>query len=92
MINLIEVAHAGVISDAPTFQQIGLNILHFLLSTAMILAIIALTVSGVLYFFAAGDEKRMEKAKKSAVYSVLGIVIAMGGMVVARMIGQFFEN
>ena len=88
--NFINIAHAGVISDAPTFQQIEINILYFLLSVAGIIAIMALVVSGVMYFFSTGDEMKMETAKKSAKYVLVGIVIAMGGMIIVKLIGQFF--
>ena len=87
---LINVAHAGVISDAPSFSTIGMNILNFLLSVAGVIAIIALVVSGILYFFSAGDEKRMQVAKKSALYAILGIVFAMGSMIAIKIVGQFF--
>jgi hypothetical protein len=49
-------------------------------------------LSGIFYFLAAGNEARMEKAKKSAIYSILGIIIIVSGMVMIRMINQFFEN
>ena len=88
--NFINVAHAGVISDAPTFQQIGSNILFFLLSIVGIIAIIALLVSGAMYFFSAGNETRMETAKNSVKYAILGIVIAMGGMIIIKLVGGFF--
>ena len=92
MIHFVEIAHAGVITEAPTFQQIGLNVLNFLLSVAGILAIIMLMLSGIFYFFFFFNEARMEKAKKSAIYSILGIIIIVSGMVMIRMINQFFEN
>ena len=88
---IINIAHAGVISDAPTFEQIGMNILNFLLSVAGIIAIIALVLSGIMYFFSAGDERKMEVAKKSALYAILGIVLIMGSMVLVRLIGGFLN-
>jgi ABC-type sulfate transport system permease subunit len=87
-----DVANAGVITDAPTFQKIGTGILNFLLSIAGIVAIISLVVSGILYFFSFGNETRMETAKKSAKYSVLGIILVSGSMVVIRMITQLFPG
>ena len=90
MNHIIEIAHAGVISDAPTFQQIGSNILYFLLSIVGIIVIIALLISGATYFFSAGNEMRMETAKKSVKYAILGIVIAMGGMIIVKLVGGFF--
>ena len=89
--NLINVAQAGVISDAPSISNIGMNILNFLLSVAGIIAIIALVVSGAMYFMAMGDEKKMQKAKRSASYAVLGIIMSMSGMAVVLLIGKFFS-
>jgi hypothetical protein len=91
MFHLIEVAKAGVITDAPTFQDIGSNVLNFLLSIVGIIAIIALVVSGIMYLISFGDERRMEIAKKSVKYSIIGIVIALGAMVLVKMVGQFFQ-
>jgi hypothetical protein len=90
MDHIINVAHAGVISDAPTFEKIGMNVLSFLLSVAGIIAIIALVVSGTLYFFSSGDENIIKTAKQSAKYAVIGIVVALAGMILIRTIGQFF--
>jgi heme/copper-type cytochrome/quinol oxidase subunit 2 len=91
MIHFINIAHAGVISDAPTLGQVGLNILNFLLSIAGIIAIIALVISGMIYFFSAGNERRTEVAKKSATYAIVGIVLTLGSMVLVKLIGGFFN-
>jgi hypothetical protein len=89
---LINIAHAGIISDAPSLQSIVIRILNFLLSVAGIIAIISLVISGLLYFFSAGNETRMERAKKSAQYSVIGITVVISAMVVVRFLGQFFSK
>jgi len=89
--HILEVAHAGVISDAPSISDAGMNILNFLLSVAGIIAIISLVLSGVMYMVFSGDEKKLQIAKRSATYSILGIVLAMGGMIFVKMIGQFFQ-
>lgn len=90
-LHIINISHAGVISDAPTFQQVGMNVLNFLLSILGIVAIIALVLSGIIYFFSAGDERRMEVAKKSAKYAIVGIVLALGSIVLIKTIGGFFN-
>jgi hypothetical protein len=90
-LDFINIAHAGVITDAPTFQNIGINILSFLLWIAGIIAIIALVISGIRYFFSFGDEAKMEIAKKSTEYAIVGIILVAGSMVLVRMIGQFFQ-
>ncbi len=87
----INIAHAGVITDAPTLASSGMKILNFLLSVFGIIAIIMAVVSGMLYFFSAGDEEVNKKAKKSVVYSVIGVVLAMAALVVVKVVGQFLK-
>ncbi len=88
LIELINYAYAGVISDAPRVSSILLNVLNFLLSIAGLLVIIMLVISGGMYVFSAGDRKMIMKAKKSAKYSVLGIIVILGGMVVIRFLAS----
>ena len=83
---IINIAHAGVISDAPTIGTLLSNILTFLLQIFGILGIISLVVSGVYYFWAAGDAEQAKNAKRGMMYAVLGIVIGLGGMIVVRTI------
>ncbi|HPN54636.1 MAG TPA: hypothetical protein PLB52_01755 [Candidatus Moranbacteria bacterium] len=91
MFYLIETAHAGVISDALTLKEVGINILGFLLSIVGIIAIIMMIVSGALYFFSAGNEKMAEIAKKSLTYGVIGIVMALGGIIVVKTLSIFLS-
>jgi hypothetical protein len=89
---IISIAHAGVISDAPSISTVGIRVLFFLLSVAGIIAILALVISGIIYLTAGDDKKRMLLAKNSITYAIVGIVMAMGGMVVVNFIGQFFAQ
>lgn len=85
-LSLASFANAGVISSAPTFAQIGLKILNFLLSVFAVVAIIGMLISGLLYFFARGDERAMQKAKRSFSYGVIGIVVALSGLIILKFI------
>ena len=87
--NLINIAHAGVISEAPSLTSIGMNVLNFLLSAFGIVAIIILALSGAMYFFSAGNEERAKKAKQSTRYAVVGILLAMSGLIIVKFLGQF---
>lgn len=90
--NIVSIAHAGVITDAPSISTVGMRILNFLLSTAEIIAIIALVISGILYFASAGDEKKVELAKRAVNYSVMGVAMALGGLIIVKLIGEFFSG
>jgi four helix bundle protein len=84
IIPFIGIAHAGIITDAPTVSHALFNALNFLLQVFGFLAIIGIVFSGFLYLTAYGDEERIKKAKKSFGYSVVGIIVALGGMVVIK--------
>lgn len=89
--NLINVAQAGVITSAPSISKVGMNVLFFLLSVAGIIAIISLVLAGTMYLIFAGDEKKIRTAKTAVTYSIMGIVLAMGGLIVIKLVGQFFS-
>ena len=87
----ISVAHAGVITDATPISSILSNILNFVLSIIGVLGIIGLVVSGVMYMTATGDEKQMKLAKNAAIGSVIGIVIALGSLILTGQLATFFS-
>lgn len=89
-LNLVNVAHAGIIGDAPRISDVLLNILDFLLQILGILGIILLVIAGILYFTSSGDQSRIDLAKKMTIYVVVGMFIAVGAMVVVRQIASFF--
>ncbi len=88
--NFINTAHAGIITDAPSVSTVGINVLNFLLSLVAIVAIIMLVVYGIKYFFSGGDNTAMENSKKAVSYAILGIAMALGGMIIVKFIGYFF--
>lgn len=91
MIHLISIAHAGAIDEAPGIPQLLLNILNFLLQIFGIIAVIALIVSGIVYLTASGNEDRISLGKKSVMYSIIGIIVALAGMVIVKGITRFLE-
>ena len=88
---LPHVAQAGVIGSAPRVTSILTNILQFLLSIVGVLGIIGLVIAGALYFFAAGDERQLELAKRATIASVTGIMIALSGLVVIAALGKIVQ-
>lgn len=84
--DIINIAKAGVISDAPNISHLLLNVLNFLLQIFGIIAIIALVVSGIFYLTSFGSEERIKLAKKGTVYSIIGIVVALSGMIIIKTI------
>jgi hypothetical protein len=86
--SLINIANAagGVIDNAPTLAQLLLKVLNFCLEIFGIIAIISIVIAGIIYLTASGDERRIEKAKKMTLYSIIGIAAALGGMIIIKTI------
>jgi type II secretory pathway component PulF len=89
--NLINIARAGVIDEAPNISQLLLNILNFLLQIFGIIAIIALAVSGIFYLVSSGNEDQIKLAKKASLYSIIGIAVALTGMIIIKTISGFLK-
>ena len=80
---------AGPIDTAPRIASVLTNILQFLLSVVGIIAIIGIVIGGAMYFFAAGDMRRVEAAKKIILASVTGLVVALGSVVLLGTLASF---
>lgn len=89
----IDMAYAatGSITNAPRITYILWNVLQFLLSIAGIVAIIALVFSGIFYLTSGGNEKRIETAKRAALWSVIGIAVVLSALVIVSQIVDFFS-
>lgn len=83
---------AGPIDEAQPLSVGLTNILDFLLEIVGVVAIIGLVVAGFLYFFAAGDMRQVALAKKATLAGIMGIMIALGGYTLVRMIAAFIAN
>lgn len=70
----------------PSFYEIGIRVLDFLLSIFGIIAIISLVSGGTMFLTAYGDEKRIETAKKIITFSVIGIVVALSAIVIINQV------
>jgi heme/copper-type cytochrome/quinol oxidase subunit 2 len=80
-------------ADVPqaSVMDIVRNFMKWLLIIVGIMGVIGFAIAGILYLTAAGDEDRIQSAKRAMIYSIVGIVVAMLGLVVMtaayRMLG-----
>jgi hypothetical protein len=87
---IINIAHAGVIENATPLTKVGTNILSFVLSSFAVIAIIMSVVYGIMYLTAYGDEGQIEKAKEGFYYAVVGLFISLGCLALEYTMGKFF--
>lgn len=89
---MFPIAHAaGVIDDAPTLATALLRVLDTLLFLFGFLVIIASGVVGVLYFFAAGDVRRVDVAKKAFFNVLTGAVLGLAALLLVRQLATLLQ-
>jgi hypothetical protein len=74
-------APAGTGLPVNSVFEIISNIMYWLLAIVGIIGVIGFAIAGILYLTAAGDETRIEKAKQAMLYSIIGVVVALAGLV-----------
>lgn len=57
-------------------------ILNWVLGIFGTIAVIAFAVSGIQYLMAAGNESTIETAKRHMVWSIVGVIVALSGLVI----------
>jgi hypothetical protein len=80
--------NSSAVAGALTISQIVTNALNFLLSIFGIIAVIMLVVGGMMYLSSAGDEDRIDTAKKTIKWAIIGIVVAFSAVVIVDQIAS----
>lgn len=62
------------------------GIMNWLLVLVGVIAIIGFVISGIMYLTAAGDEGRIETAKKAMINSIIGVIVALLGFVIVQAV------
>ncbi|MBI5139962.1 MAG: hypothetical protein HZA94_00730 [Candidatus Vogelbacteria bacterium] len=68
------------------FQQLGTNLLAFLISILLPLAIIGISIVGVKLVMSADNAKGTTEAKASLLNVLLGIAVAVGAIIIVQLI------
>jgi len=71
------------LSTASVYEVIR-TLLNWLLGIIGVLALVGFVISGIMYITAAGDEDRVDKAKAMLTYSIIGIVVALVGLIIVQ--------
>ena len=88
--SILSVAHAGVITDAPSLATVLLRASEFLLQTIGTVMAIAFVCAGLLYLFSGGNEKILQTAKKWTLYIGLGCLVVFGALILLSTFESFF--
>ena len=67
-----------------TLTEIVSNIMTWMLGLVGFLGVIGFAISGILYLTAAGDEERITTAKRAMTWSIVGVIVALLGVVIIK--------
>jgi len=81
----------STVTSAASLSTIALNVLNFLLGIVGTAAIIMLVAAGIAYLSASGNEGQIETAKKMTKWSIVGIAVALGALVIVQQVSNFFS-
>lgn len=72
----------------PSGSVIGIitNGMNWLLIIVGILGVIGFVIAGIIYLTAAGDEGQIERGKHTMIYSIVGVIVALIGVVIIKAV------
>lgn len=53
------------------------------------LGVIAFVISGIWYLTSAGDEDRIDRAKETMIYGIIGVIVALMGLIIVNAVNTF---
>ena len=77
------------LTSAPVMDIVR-NVMYWILALVGVLGVIGFAIAGILYLTAAGAEDRIEMAKRAMIYSIVGVVVALMGLVILRAVSNMF--
>jgi hypothetical protein len=60
--------------------------MNWLLIIVGILGVIGFVIAGIIYLTAAGDEDQIARGKRTMIYSIIGVIVALLGVVIIQAV------
>lgn len=73
---------ATVVTLVTNLMGWGLYLIGFL-------GVIAFVISGIYYLTSAGDDDKIDKAKNTMIYGIIGVLVALIGLIVVNAVNTF---
>ena len=65
------------------------NFMKWLLGIVGVIGVIGFAIAGIMYLTAAGDDDRIKTAKKAMTMSIVGVIVALVGLVAIQAVAKF---
>ncbi len=76
-------AQSADVSKIQTFIQ---NVIQILVTFSGLIAAVFIVLGGLSYITSSGNPQRLESAKKTIVYSAIGLTISLGAFVLSNIV------
>jgi heme/copper-type cytochrome/quinol oxidase subunit 2 len=77
--------------ESPIWEIIY-NLMQWLLYIIAFVAVIGFIISGILYLTSAGNEDRTQSAKNAMIASIIGVIVALLGLVILSAANNFLGS
>jgi lysylphosphatidylglycerol synthetase-like protein (DUF2156 family) len=84
-------SETGLPNPSGGIVQIITNIMYWILGIFGVLAVIAFVIAGIQYILSVGDEKAIDTAKRSMKWSIVGVAVALSGLIIIYAIDGMFS-
>jgi len=75
----------GGLSSISVFDLVA-RVLNWLLGILGVLGVLAFVISGIQYLVSVGDEDLAKTAKRNITYTIIGLVVALAGLIIVNTI------
>ena len=78
-------------TSTTTLTTVTGKIISLLLTSLGMLGVIGIVLGGVWYLTSGGNEDRSTLGKKTLIYSILGLAVAIGSLIIVKQVGALFS-
>lgn len=82
---------ATVLSDSIDLQDVLTSLADYLLPFVAVFAVLMIVIGGIYRATAAGDEERIEKAKKMIKFAIIGLLVAVLSYAIVKIVINSFD-
>ncbi len=82
----------GGLPETSDINTTIVNAVKWFLALVGIISLVVIVWAGVIYMTSGGDEEKVGKAKQRLTYGILGIVVALAGLVIMYAIRNLLAN
>jgi uncharacterized membrane protein len=69
-------------------QSLLVSVINWTLSVIAGISVLTIVIAGIIYITSAGDQNRVDVAKKMLTYAVIGLIVALLGYVIVFSVGR----